>query len=241
MANKQLMYVLIGLTTVLILVGVANLYFMNKQSAEEISEKIEDEVTLSDGATEYADESVANEENATGTNQRQEAAQPETGGQAENRTRTPAQSNQSQTVPRSGTQVREFNIRTWVNRSIPLTFESGSEASEAIRRQYAHVVRDLERVQQLLLQEKADEALQLIRPMLNDRSNIYREDAEWYHILALFAAGNNEAGLNHLNRLLRDNIHLYYFLGTELQAEMVSIQALIQRSSGSGEQPKDAW
>ncbi|TVQ43016.1 MAG: hypothetical protein EA362_12160 [Saprospirales bacterium] len=77
--------------------------------------------------------------------------------------------------------------------------------------------------------------------MLNDRGNIYREDAEWYHVLALFAAGNNESGLNHLNRLLRDNIHLYYFLGTELQAEMVSIQALIQRSSGTGEQPKDAW
>ena len=241
MANKQLMYVLIGLITVLILVGVANLYFMNKQSVEEISEKIDDEVTLPNGATEYTDESVVSEENATATNQRQEATQPQTGGQAENRSTTPTQSNQSQPAPRSGTQVREFNIRTWVNRSIPLTFESGSEASEAIRRQYAHVVRDLERVQQLLLQEKADEALQLIRPMLNDRSNIYREDAEWYHILALFAAGNNEAGLNHLNRLLRDNIHLYYFLGTELQAEMVSIQALIQRSSESGEQPKDAW
>ena len=77
--------------------------------------------------------------------------------------------------------------------------------------------------------------------MLNDRSNIYREDAEWYNILALVAAVNNESRLNHLNRLLRDNIYLYYFIGTELQAERVSIQALIQRSPGSGEQPKDVW
>ncbi|TVQ43019.1 MAG: hypothetical protein EA362_12175 [Saprospirales bacterium] len=241
MGNKQLMYLLIGLTTVLILVGIANLYFINKQSGEEISEKIDGELIPPDETTEYQNESLT-EENAAVNNQRQQTTQPQSGGQAEIRTRTPAESNQSQTTPRTGTHVREFNIRTWVNRSIPLTFESGTEASENIRRQYAHVVRDLERVQQLLLQEKADEALQLIRPMLNDRGNIYREDAEWYHILALFAAGNNESGFNQLNRLLRDNIHLFYFLGTELQAEMVSIQALIQQSAGkSGTQPKDAW
>jgi hypothetical protein len=240
MGNKQLMYILIGLTTVLIIVGVANLYLMKNQSTEKTSEgtnEIEASYDNDVDSSEADSRGLNSESNQSPPSATQQKSTPPARSKS-----TAPQSNQNQTTQSTRPQVREFNIRTWVNRSIPLTFESGGDASEAIKKQYAHVVRDLERVQQLLLQEKADEALQLIRPMLNDRGNIYREDAEWYHILALFAAGNNESGFNQLNRLLRDNIHLFYFLGTELQAEMVSIQALIQQSAGkSGTQPKDAW
>ena len=237
MENKKLLYILIGLTTVLILVGIANLFFMGNHTPAESVEQTDEELA---GLDEELMEDAAGATTPT-NNQRPQAIQSQPAQASDSRATSPAQNNSSQTTPATRPQAREFNIRTWVNRSIPLTFESGGGAADSIKRQYAHIVRDLERVQQLLLQGNTQEALELIRPMLRDRGNIYREDAEWYNILALLAAENTDSGLNHLSRMLRDNIHLYYFLGTELQAEMVSIQALIQRSSGSGEQPKDAW
>lgn len=133
----------------------------------------------------------------------------------------------------------EFNIKKWVNKSIPLTFESGGGAADSIKQQYRYVVRDLENVQQLLLQNQPDSARSLIRPMLWDRSNIYREDAEWYQILTLLASGDRKSGLERLNRLTKDNIHLYYFLGQELHAELVPISSRIQNRSDGQSKKED--
>lgn len=133
----------------------------------------------------------------------------------------------------------EFNIKKWVNKSIPLTFESGGGAADSIKQQYRYVVRDLKNVQQLLLQNQPDSASSLIRPMLWDRSNIYREDAEWYQILTLLASGDRKSGLERLNRLTKDNIHLYYFLGQELHAELVPISSRIQNRSDGQSKKED--
>ncbi len=136
----------------------------------------------------------------------------------------------------------EIDIEYWLERSIPLTFESRTETSRDVRKQYEHVIAELENVRELLKKGEHNQAMAKLRPMMWDRSNIYREDAEWYYILALITAGNKNTAIEQLNRLLRDNIHLYYFLGRELHEELVPIRDLIQRQvRSSGDRAADGF
>lgn len=231
--TKQSLYIISALLAAVLLVGVANLYFMLKddehihiaEKEDEWEKEMEDDVAKADSR-----EQVAKDQNATGTTESTAAGSSpqntETQRASEQRTTT-----ESATPPSRPSRSVEIDVPQWVNRSIPLTFETRGGAADSIRKQYEHVVADLQAVQQHLINGNAEAAMGLIRPMLWDRSNIYREDAEWYQILANLSAGNNETATNQLNRLLRDNIHLYYFLGRELHAELVPIRELMQQQA----------
>ncbi|TVR83252.1 MAG: hypothetical protein EA409_03340 [Saprospirales bacterium] len=231
--TKQSLYILIALLAAVLLVGVANLYFMLKNEEhihavsieEEWNEELEGETTAVE----------ALEQLPNGERGKKSSDRPTTGTMQQTaETQRPAEqrsTTEPAATPSRPSRSAEINVPQWVNRSIPLTFETRGGAADSIRKQYEHVVKDLQAAQQHLINGNAEAAMALIRPMLWDRSNIYREDAEWYQILANLSAGNNETATNQLNRLLRDNIHLYYFLGRELHAELVPIRELMQQQA----------
>lgn len=234
MAGKQSIQILIVLISIAILVGIVNIYFY-LQSDNHVLESpelvYEPSETLEEGEVQQAETQFDESDRKTpeaSTSGSEKVPEAESRSTSQN-----AGTSETPKPPATPTDsgIREIDIQHWVKRSIPLTFESGGGAADSIKKQYAHVVRDLERVQQHLLEGNSEAAMSLIRPMLWDRSNIYREDAEWYQILTLLAAKNYDSGLNQLNRLLRDNMHLYYFLATELHGELVPIQTILQRSS----------
>lgn len=232
MASKKGTHLLIVLVSIAILVGLVNIYFSLKSENHVLqSNSVESQLEIE----ESTNRDQPHHTNG-GTTVKEDEKDQRVSSSGSSTTGSESQQNQnnsqtSQANPATGSGVKDIDIRRWVNRSIPLTFESGGGAADSIRKQYAHVVEDLKKVQQHLLDGNSEAAMALIRPMLWDRSNIYREDAEWYQILTLLAAGNHESGLTQLNRLLKDNMHLYYFLGTELHAELVPIQTIMQRSS----------
>nr|MBS0037905.1 hypothetical protein [Saprospiraceae bacterium] len=234
MASKNSTQILIVLISIAILVGMVNIYFSMK-SENHILQSTKDHHQM-DGLPLSENDKPIDRDGSTlvrGNEADKEVTSPgstSSSGSGEAQ-QSQTQSSASQATPTTGSGIKDIDIRRWVNRSIPLTYESGGGAADSIRKQYAHVVEDLKKVQQHLLDGNSEAAMALIRPMLRDRSNIYREDAEWYQILTLLAAGNHDSGLTQLNRLLRDNMHLYYFLGTELHAELVPIQTIMQRSS----------
>ncbi len=176
------------------------------------------------------------------TGQTSQQDKPSSANQPEADAKKEGDSRETEKAASSPARQKEIDIEYWLERSIPLTFESRTETSEDIRKQYEHIVRELEQVRTHLKNGDHSQAMALLRPMMWDRSNIYREDAEWYYILALISAGNKNTAIEQLNRLLRDNIHLYYFLGRELHEELVPIRDLIQRQVRSrGDRPADGF
>ncbi|TVR87231.1 MAG: hypothetical protein EA411_08465 [Saprospirales bacterium] len=218
--------------SILILVGVANIYFL-LQKDRHIMTSVEK--TETDNYEEYITgelEEVNDSADRTLDEKRQIGQKQEKNSirnQSEAESQKTDDSADAEKAASPPARQAEIDIKYWLERSIPLTFESRTETSEDIRRQYEHVVKELQQVRTHLKNGDHSQAMALLRPMMWDRSNIYREDAEWYYILALISAGNESAAIDQLNRLLRDNIHLYYFLGRELHEELVPIRDLIQR------------
>jgi hypothetical protein len=230
--SRQAVNIIILLLSILILVGLANIYFMLQKDKHILHpvEKSEEEA-IDDDYT-YAEPLDTKQKESASANQQIKDREKESDTQQKTERKKEASESTDREQPPAATRKEpEINVAYWVERSIPLTFESRGGAADTIQRQYRHVVRDLQQVQEHLKKGEHQQAMQLIRPMLWDRSNIYREDAEWYQILALISAGDTNTATNQLNRLLRDNIHLYYFLGRELHAELVPIRKLMQQQA----------
>jgi len=245
--SKQSLNILIFLVSILILVGVANIFFILQKDRHIMTpaDKTETENYEEYNAGELEEDQdtpLEPREEKQETGQTGVQDKPTTTKEPEADSKKDDDSAETEKAVSPSARQTEIDIEYWLERSIPLTFESRTETSRDVRKQYEHVIAELENVRELLKKGEHNQAMAKLRPMMWDRSNIYREDAEWYYILALITAGNKNTAIEQLNRLLRDNIHLYYFLGRELHEELVPIRDLIQRQvRSSGDRAADGF